>query len=50
MGYSPWDRKESDTTEATWHIVCVVNGILRVVVVFFFFLSLMKHSGLLDFF
>ena len=19
MGYSPWDRKESETTEATWH-------------------------------
>ena len=23
-GYSPWSRKESDTTEATWHASTVI--------------------------
>ena len=25
-GYSPWGHKESDTTEATWHInICIID-------------------------
>ena len=26
VGYSPWDHKELDTTEATWHAVCFHSG------------------------
>ena len=26
-GYSPWGRKESDTTEATWHACMQLNEI-----------------------
>ena len=28
MGYSPWDRKESDTTEATQHACTVCQTLL----------------------
>ena len=32
MGYSPWGRKEPDSTEATWHAPTCVYCFLKIII------------------